>query len=201
MRPWGTPPRRSLLRQGRRGVRTDFGPTPDRRGALRPCSGSARARLPHWGDRSRRGALRSAAADSGSARARLPPCRISDLPSPATDPLPLPHLFPLPFRVLRVFRGQSLSLRLRASAGDSPIRVIRGQSLTLPLPVLRGHYPPPSSAAIVMSVESSATINFTPDLELAVSIWASFACTSFETSTALASPCFFNKRPIPFTPL
>ena len=58
-----------------------------------------------------------------------------------------------------------------------------------------------STAAIVLSVESSAIINFTPELTFCASMALSFSCTNFDTSTALASPCFLSISPIPFTPL
>ena len=57
------------------------------------------------------------------------------------------------------------------------------------------------TAAIVLSVLSSAMINFTDELLFCASILLNFARTIFETSTALASPCFFNKIPMPSFPL
>ena len=57
------------------------------------------------------------------------------------------------------------------------------------------------TAAIVLSVLSSAIINFTPALVFCASMDLNLLRTNFETSTALASPCFFNMSPIPFLPL
>ena len=57
------------------------------------------------------------------------------------------------------------------------------------------------TAAIVLSVLSSAIINFTAELLFCASMLLNFARTIFETSTAFASPCFFNIIPIPSFPL
>ena len=57
------------------------------------------------------------------------------------------------------------------------------------------------TAAIVLSVLSSAIINWVLAAMFCSSIFLKVARTNFDTSTALASPCFFSNNPIPFLPL
>ena len=57
------------------------------------------------------------------------------------------------------------------------------------------------TAAMVFWVLSSAMANCTFSDWFCFSIDCNFACTALDTSTALASPCFFKSMPIPFLPL
>ena len=58
-----------------------------------------------------------------------------------------------------------------------------------------------STAAMVLSVLSSAIMNFTLSPTFCFSMTSNLSRIAFDTSTALASPCFFSRIPIPFFPL